>query len=154
MNSALQLLNQFEASTADDFPLGPAGAEVLDQIERVSRLCTELKDFYKTALTKNPNCVPGWVLKPGAIRRSLRDPQAVWERVQDVMTSQQFMASVKVEVLRLQDQWARVAGIPPSRAKGEFNQLMDGLLVQLQSAPSLVRSKSPRGEKDFAHRPD
>jgi hypothetical protein len=142
MNSALQLLESFEASTADGFPLGKEGALVLDQIERVAKLVEEAKAYYKTQLTQRPNCVPGWTLRPGAIRRSLADPQAVWERVQDVMTSQQFLAAVKVEVLRLQDQWSRATNVPPSRAKEAFNQLMEGLLVELQSAPSLVRTTS------------
>ena len=114
-------------------------AEVLDALERVMKLVEEAKSFYKTALTKDPRCVPGWALRPGALRRSLTDPQACWERVQGVMTSKAFLSAVKVEVLRLQDQWARVAGVPAFRAKEEFNQLMAGLLVELQSAPSLVR---------------
>ena len=35
MNSALQLLNRFKASTAEGFPLGEEGAEILDQLERM-----------------------------------------------------------------------------------------------------------------------
>jgi hypothetical protein len=139
VNSALQLLSEFEVLAADGFPLGEQGAEVLDHIERVSKLVEETKAFYKAQLARDLHCVPGWTLKPGAIRRSLGDPQAVWERVQSVMSNQQFLAAVKVEVLRLQDQWARVAGVPPSRAKEEFDQLMADLLVSLPSAPTLVR---------------
>jgi hypothetical protein len=140
MNSALQLLDSFEASTADGFPLGKEGALVLDQLERVGKLLEEAKAYYKTQLAKRPNCVPGWTLRPGAIRRSLGDPQAVWERVQSVMSSQQFLAAVKVEVLRLQDQWARAANIAPSRAKEAFNRELGDLVIELQSAPSLVRT--------------
>ena len=132
---------EFEAATADRFPLGQEGSAVLDQLERVTKLVEEAKSFYKTQLAIDPGCVPGWTLRPGSVRRSLSDPQACWERVQNVMTSRQFMAAVKVEILCLQDQWSRVAGVPASQAKEAFNQLMDGLLVELQSAPSLVRAK-------------
>jgi hypothetical protein len=141
MNTALELLSEFEAITVDGFPLGQQGAEILDQLERVGKLVEEAKSFYKAQLAKDPRCVPGWTLRPGSVRRSLADPQACWERVQTVMTSRQFMAAVKVEILRLQDQWSRAAGVPASQAKEAFNQLMDGLLVELQSAPSLVRAK-------------
>jgi len=47
MNSALQLLDKFEAITAGGFPLGEQGTEVLDQIERVSKLLEGRKPFTK-----------------------------------------------------------------------------------------------------------
>jgi hypothetical protein len=141
MNGALELLSQFEKATLDGFPLGQEGAELLDQLERVTRLIDEAKSFYRAQLTKDPHCVPGWTLRPGSIRRSLGDPQACWERVQEVMTNKQFMAAVKVEVLRLQEQWSRAAGVPQSQAKEAFNQFMGGLLIEFPSAPSLVRTK-------------
>jgi hypothetical protein len=73
MSSALQLLDKFEAITADGFPLGQEGAEILDQIERISRLIEQAKSYYKAQLATGPHCVPGWTLRPGAIRRSLGD---------------------------------------------------------------------------------
>jgi hypothetical protein len=141
MNSALQLLNQFEQTVADDLPLGPEGAEVLDQIERVSKLVEEAKAFYKAQFAKDPRCIPGWMLRPGALRRSLANPQQVWERVQNVMTSQQFLCCTKVEIGKLQDIWAAASGIPQARAKELFNKELGDLIIELQSAPSLVRTK-------------
>jgi hypothetical protein len=141
MNSALQLLDQFEATTAGGFPMGEQGAEVLDQIERVSKLVEETKAFYKAQLAKNPNCIPGWMLKPGAMRRSLANPQRVWEKLQNVLTTEQFLCAVKIEVGKLQDIWAQVSGIPGTHAKDLFNKELGDLVIKLQSAPSLVRSK-------------
>jgi hypothetical protein len=41
MSTALQLLNEFEASTADGFPLGKPGAEVFDEYTKAGSLrCT------------------------------------------------------------------------------------------------------------------
>jgi hypothetical protein len=142
MTSALQLLAEFEASTADGFPLGKEGALVLNQLERVAKLVEEAKAYYKTQLAQRSNCVPGWTLRPGAIRRSLADPQAVWERVQGVMSSQQFLAAVKVEVGKLQDIWASTSGISNAQAKEAFNRELSDLVIQLPSAPSLVRTAS------------
>jgi hypothetical protein len=51
MNSALQLLVQFEAITADCFPLGKQGTEILDQLEHVPDSAPS-SDFYKAALTE------------------------------------------------------------------------------------------------------
>jgi hypothetical protein len=141
MNSALQLLDQFKAVTAARFPLDQEGAEVLDQIERISRLIEQAKAYYKAQLARAPHCLPGWTLKPGAARRSLASPQLVWERLQDVLTPEQFLCAVRIEVGKLQDLWAQVSGIPAGRAKEPFNRLMTDLLVELQNAPSLVRSK-------------
>ena len=62
MNSALQLLSEFEVLAADGFPLGEQGAEVLDHIERVSKLVEETKAFYKAQLARDLHCVPGWTL--------------------------------------------------------------------------------------------
>ena len=141
MNSTLALLDTFETAPAEGFPLGPAGAEVLDQLERIGRLVEEAKAFYKAALTRDPRCVPGWTLRPGAVRRSLGDPQACWERVQGVLTSQAFMSAVKVEIGKLQDIWSASAGIPSAQAKEAFNKLMGELIITFQNAPSLIKIK-------------
>jgi len=50
MNSALQVLAEFEASTADGFPLGQQGGEVLETLERITKLVEEAKAFYKAQL--------------------------------------------------------------------------------------------------------
>ena len=141
MNSALALLNEFEASTADGFPLGVAGAEVLEQLERVSKVLDEAKAYYKAQLAKDPRCIPGWALRPGAVRRSLSDPSKVWDRLSDTLSVDQFMVAVKIEVGRLQDQWARVNGIAPTKAKEEFNAVLGDLVIEFQNAPSLVKIK-------------
>jgi len=112
MNSALQLLSEFEVLAADGFPLGEQGAEVLDHIERVSKLVEETKAFYKAQLARDLHWVPGWTLKPGAVRRSLGNPQRVWEKLQDVLTTTQFLCCTKLEVGKLQDIWPRSAAFP------------------------------------------
>jgi len=147
MNSALQLLSEFEVLAADGFPLGEQGAEVLDHIERVSKLVEETKAFYKAKLARDLHCVPGWTLKPGAVRRSLGDPQRVWEKLQDVLTTTQFLCCTKLEVGKLQDIWAQVSGIPGTRAKELFNKELGDLVIELQSAPSLVRVGTKKVQK-------
>jgi hypothetical protein len=141
MNSALQVLAEFEASAADGFPLGQQGAEVLEALERITKLVEEAKAFYKAQLAKDAHCVPGWALKPGNRRRSLGNPQRVWERLQNVLTTEQFLCAVKIEVGKLQDIWAQVSGIPGTGARELFNKELEDLVIELQSAPSLVRSK-------------
>jgi len=147
MNSALQLFSEFEGITADGFPLGQEGTEVLDQIERIGRLIGQAKAFYKAQLARDLHCVPGWTLKPGAVRRSLGDPQRVWEKLQDVLTTTQFLCCTKLEVGKLQDIWAQVSGIPGTRAKELFNKELGDLVIELQSAPSLVRVGTKKVQK-------
>ena len=147
MNSALQLLSEIEVLAADGFALGEQGAEVLDHIERVSKLVEETKAFYKAQLARDLHWVPGWTLKPGAVRRSLGDPQRVWEKLQDVLTTTQFLCCTKLEVGKLQDIWAQVSGIPGTRAKELFNKKLGDLVIELQSAPSLVRVGTKKVQK-------
>jgi hypothetical protein len=141
MNRALELLDEFEKATLDGFPVGQQGAAILDSVKRVEELIAELKSYYRARLTEDPHCIPGWALRPGAIRRSLTDPQACWEKVSDVLTSKAFMSSVKVEVGKLQDIWSSSAGIPSPQAKEAFNKLMGELIVTFQNAPSLIKTK-------------
>ena len=147
MNSALQLFSEFEGITAGGFPLGQEGTEVLDQIERIGRLIEQAKAFYKAQLAKDPHRVPGWMLKPGSVRRSLGDPQRVWEKLQDLLTTTQFLCCTKLEVGKLQDIWAQVSGIPGTRAKELFNKELGDLVIELQSAPSLVRVGTKKVQK-------
>jgi len=141
MSSALQLLDKFEASTADGFPLGHEGAEILDQVERISRLIEQAKSYYKAQLATDPHCVPGWTLRPGAVRRSLGDPAKVWDRLSDTLNSDQFMSAITIKVLALQEIWSRAPGVPSSRAKSAFDELSADLMVALPTAPSLVRGR-------------
>ena len=140
MNNALQLLARFE-KTALDAPLGEQGAEVLEQLERVAKLCAELKEFYKTALSEDPGCVPGWALRPGANRRVLGDPAKVWDRLSDTLNSEQFMTAVTIKILSLQEIWASAAGVPATKARGAFDELLGELVQTWPSAPTLVRNK-------------
>jgi hypothetical protein len=141
MNSAGPLLSEFENRLADEFPVGEEGGEVLDQLERIGKLVEEAKAFYKDALTKDPGCVPGWGLRPGAMRRTLGDPAKVWDRVSTTLSSQQFMEAVEVRILRLQEIWAKAAGVPACKARAAFDEHLGNLVQTWPSAPTLVRAK-------------
>jgi CRISPR/Cas system-associated exonuclease Cas4 (RecB family)/uncharacterized protein YukE len=124
-----------------ELPLGQGAAKLLEQIKRAQSLFKEVEEYYRTRLAEDPGCVPGWSLRPGAMRRSLPDPQAVWERVQNTLSTKQFLSAVKVEVGKLQDIWALASGIAHAQAKEAFNQELGELVIELESAPSLVRTK-------------
>jgi hypothetical protein len=121
--------------------LGEGAAKLLEQIKRAQSLFKEVESHYKYLLEETPGAIPGWTLKPGALRRSLGDPQAVWERVQNTLSTKQFLSAVKVEVGKLQDIWALASGIPQTQAKELFNRELGELVIELESAPSLVRTK-------------
>ena len=81
------------------------------------------------------------------MRRSLGDPQRVWEKLQDVLITTLFLCCTKLEVGKLQDIWAQVSGIPGTRAKELFNKELGDLVIELQSAPSLVRVGTKKVQK-------
>jgi hypothetical protein len=141
MNNASQLLNEFENAVADGFPVGEAGRDILDSLERVGKLLEEAKSYYKDVLTKDPGCIPGWGLRPGAMRRTLGDPAKVWNRMSPTLSSAQFMEAVSIQVLRLQEIWAKAAGVPACKARAAFDETLGELVQTWPSAPTLVRAK-------------
>jgi hypothetical protein len=122
--------------------VGKEGAEILGQLERIGKFLEEAKSFYRTQLTKDPYCVPGWTLKPGARRRSLSDPAKVWHKVCDVLSTEEFMQSVTLKIGVLQDIWSRATGVPGTQARAAFDDLLGNLVTTLPTTPSLVRAGS------------
>jgi CRISPR/Cas system-associated exonuclease Cas4 (RecB family) len=122
-----------------ELPLGEGAAELLEQIKRAQSLFKEIESYYRTRLAEDPGCVPGWSLRPGAMRRSLPDPQRVWDKLQNVLTKEQFFGAVKIEVGKLENIWAQINGIPTAKTKELFNEELGDLIVELPAASSLVQ---------------
>src|SRR5215831_4374711 len=75
-----------EAETATlakviELPLGEGAAKLLTQIRRAQSLFKEIESHYKRVLEREPAAVPGWLLEPGAVRRSVENPISVFERL-------------------------------------------------------------------------
>jgi hypothetical protein len=84
-----------------------------------------------------PGAVPGWILEPGAVRRSIADPIKAFEQLVELFSVQEFLACSTPSVSDLERAWSRKTGQPAARAKESFKRSLGDLLVEKRNAPSL-----------------
>ena len=112
------------------------------------RFLDDLKDHLKALLERDPNSVPGWELKPGAVRESIKDPQVAFARfIQAGGTQDQFMACVSIIKGKLRDQLALALNARGKVLDTALKQLLDGIVEMSRTAPSLKRSDESEAGK-------
>jgi hypothetical protein len=131
-----------EAETATlakviELSLGEGGAKLLTQIKRARTLFQEIETFYKQLLQREPGAMPGWILEPGAARRSIEDPVAALERLIETFSISEFIECCSPSVPDLERAWAKKKGLPAAKARSEFSRCMDRLIIEKRNAPSL-----------------
>jgi CRISPR/Cas system-associated exonuclease Cas4 (RecB family) len=122
-------------------PLGASAAELLDQIKRAQALFKEIEAYYKRVLEQTPGAIPGWMLEPGDVRRSIEDTTALYKHMADSFSVEELLSCCSPSVPTLERMWAQKKGILANGAKAGFKQFLGTLLVEKRTAPSLVRTK-------------
>ncbi len=101
----------------------------------------EIKEFLKELLEADPSAIPGYRLKPGAVRESITDPQQCFDRFAALGGHlNEFFPCIKVQKGDLKE---AVAGVTKKKGKAlaaELATLLEGITEEKQSAPSLARS--------------
>jgi CRISPR/Cas system-associated exonuclease Cas4 (RecB family) len=120
-----------------ELPLGTAAAALLDQIKRAQALFKEIEAFYKRVLEETPGAIPGWMLEPGDVRRSIEDTMALHERMADQVSLQELLSCCSPSVPALERMWAKRNGVPVNQAKEGFRKFLGPLLIEKRTAPSL-----------------
>src|SRR6516225_2743955 len=120
-----------------ELPLGEGAAKLLTQIRRANALFKEIEAFYKRLLERETAAIPGWILEPGAVRRSIENPIAVFERLVETLSVSEFLTCCTPSVPDLERVWAKKKGLPATKAKEQFSRFMDGLISEKRNAPSL-----------------
>lgn len=111
-------------------------------LSTVLKFCDDGKEFIKAKLEADPSSVPGWTLKPGANRETIKDPQEVFNRfVKLGGTVEQFMLCVAVAKGKLKEALAVVTGGKGKALDGAVKTVTEGLVEVSQTAPSLMRVK-------------
>jgi hypothetical protein len=131
-----------EAETATlakviELPLGEGAAKLLTQIRRAQNLFKEIEAHYKHLLEHDPGAIPGWLLEPGAVRRSIEDPVKAFEQLVELVSVQEFLSCCSVSVPELERSLARKKGAPTTQTKELFKRFLGNLLVEKRNAPSL-----------------
>ena len=120
-----------------DLPLGEGAAKLLAQIKRARSLFHEVESFYKRLLEREPSAIPGWLLEPGVVRRSIDDPVGALERLIETFSVSEFVGCCSPSVPDLERVWVKKKGLLPPKARGGFSRFMNGLITEKRNAPSL-----------------
>jgi hypothetical protein len=127
-------------SKVTQLPLGNQAAELLDQIKRAQALFKEIELFYKRLLEETPGAIPGWMLEPGDLRRSIEDAIALYQRTAGKLSVEELLSCCSPSVPDLERIWAKKNGVPVNQAKERFKQFLGPLLIEKRTAPSLRRA--------------
>ena len=122
-----------------ELPIGEPAAKLLTQIKRAKALFAEIEAFYKRLLERESGAIPGWILEPGAVRRSIADPVSALERLIETLPVSEFVACCTPSVPDLERIWAKKQGLSASQAKESLKRLLGDLLTEKRNAPSLAR---------------
>jgi CRISPR/Cas system-associated exonuclease Cas4 (RecB family) len=118
-------------------PTGEGAATLLSQIKRAQALFKEIESFYKQLLEREPGAIPGWLLEPGAVRRSIEDPLKAFEQLVELFSVQEFLSCCSVSVPELERSLARKKGAPTTQTQELFKRFLGNLLVEKRNAPSI-----------------
>jgi len=93
----------------------------------------------KALLEKDPTAVPGWKLKPGAIKETITNPQEVFDRLQKLGGNlSQFLACIDVGKTKLKDVVKTCTRKKGKALEKEMDDLISGCSVTSQNRPSLT----------------
>jgi hypothetical protein len=139
--AAKEAASQAMLTKVTQLPLGNQAAELLDQIKRAQALFKEIEVFYKRLLEETPGVIPGWMLEPGDIRRSIQDTVALHKHLSDLFSIEELLSCCSPSVPALERMWVGKKGVLVNGAKAGFKQFLGTLLVEKRTAPSLVRTR-------------
>lgn len=96
----------------------------------------------KELLAKDADSVPGFALKPGNTRETIKDPQQVFERFAALGGELgQYMPCVTVGKTKLKEAVNAVTKEKGKALDATIKKLLDGLVESKQNAPSLVKKE-------------
>lgn len=109
----------------------------------------DTKDAMKHLLAEDPASVPGWYLKPGAVRSIITNPTLVFERFQKLGGKlEQFMATLEVKKQKLREQIHQVTGARGGKLESALDAVVLNLTEEKRNEPTLARVKAGPGESE------
>jgi len=86
--------------------------------------------------------VPGWSLKPGAVRRKITNVQKVFSRMQGFgVTADEFAAKAGITFESIEELLRNAASIKGEELKEKVTEIVKDAVEEKPTAPSLVESK-------------
>jgi hypothetical protein len=138
---ALVVQTAFQTAMAEWTP--EQRAQVAAVLAPAGKALELMKDFLKDGLSKDPEFVPGWELKPGNKLESITEPQICWERFTLVGGRMEaFLGAVKVGKTRLKEALAAATGKKGKLLDAAMSELLSGIVEVSQNAPSLKKKEA------------
>jgi hypothetical protein len=120
-----------------ELPLGEQAARLLDDIKRAQALFKEVEAYYKRVLEEQPGAIPGWMLAPGDVRRSIPDTAQALQRTEGLFSFLEFLQCCSLSVPELERAWAKKNNVPAAKARAQFSRALARVIVEKRNAPSL-----------------
>jgi hypothetical protein len=118
---------------------------LLNLCEIVAGNIKMLKDRLYDELAENPEAVEGWLLAPGDFRSSIPDAARAYERVQDLMTPEEFQACLSVKMgdfkEEIKGKLRDKEGIKGKVLSSRLENVLEPMIVRKQGDPKLERKE-------------
>ena len=117
-----------------------AAAWLLDRCRLAERVIVGIRGRAKAILEENPNAIPGWHLKAGAVRQKIVDVRSLWERIAPLgVAVAQFTAACGMTKTDLRQLLRQARGLKGHALEETVAELLIGLVEEKQAAPQLQR---------------
>lgn len=120
-------------------------ALVASRLEAMQSLVDGVREFLKQCLNEDPDSVPGFYLKPGAILHPVTDPEVLFTRFTELGGAlDQFMKCVNIQKGVLETQVREVTKLKGKELNSAINKLLDGITTAKQNQPSIAKRKDSK----------
>lgn len=115
-------------------------AMFLDKRKVAQKWLDTVLDEIEARLAKSPDAVPGYYLKPGAVREIITNPQTVWDRFSALGGKlEDFMGCIAVGKAKLKEKLANTTGAKGKRLDEALSTLVDGAIEKQQNKSSICK---------------
>lgn len=116
-------------------------SNLLDHSSAAEKIIKAIKDHAKARM-KAGDEIPGYQLKPGAVRQKITDPETVYQRVTNMgVPHDRFMGCVTIAKTALKSAMRR-SGHKGRELDKTLEAVLEGCVEETQSEPSIVKDKA------------
>ena len=113
-------------------------AEILEKAQAVKQLIKEVEQRAEAMLAEDPGAIPGWMMKPGSVRRSIEDSKDTYGKLADngypfdlIINSATFSLSKLERAIKENDS--------DKDARGTVRELLGGLIKEKRTKSKLEK---------------
>jgi len=118
-------------------------SKLLDEIQMLRRLCDQVEEFYSGKLLQDPDfSIPNYAMVPGAMKREVLDWDVARSRLAEYLDTDQIKGAANYRLGDLEKALSKTLKLKAKEAKERMNEILGGLIVEKQNAPSLKRLKN------------